>query len=107
MNPKRQAGFNWGAKYRQSSLMPGATFIGRPNGNYFALRWVTPIDAESCYYHSWSLFRRRAWLRTFLDRLFWVFWVSWVHDWLCSDQHKRILGAAIPGPEALSRVAIG
>ena len=59
IDPKAQAVVRYGVKYRQSSLMPGATFIGRPKGNYFALRWVTPIDAESCYY-SWSLFRRQG-----------------------------------------------
>jgi phenylpropionate dioxygenase-like ring-hydroxylating dioxygenase large terminal subunit len=107
IDAKSAAVVKYGVKYRQSSLMPGATFIGRPNGNYFALRWVTPIDAESCYYHSWSLFRRRGWWRTFFDRLFWVFWVSWVHDWVFSDQDKRILEAVIPGPEALSRSDMG
>jgi phenylpropionate dioxygenase-like ring-hydroxylating dioxygenase large terminal subunit len=107
IDAKSAAVVKYGVKYRQSSLMPGATFIGRPNGNYFALRWVTPIDAESCYYHSWSLFRRRGWWRTFFDRLFWVFWVSWVHDWVFSDQDKRILEAVVPGPEALSRSDMG
>jgi phenylpropionate dioxygenase-like ring-hydroxylating dioxygenase large terminal subunit len=107
IDAKSAAVVKYGVKYRQSSLMPGATFIGRPNGNYFALRWVTPIDAESCYYHSWSLFRRRSWWRTLADRLFWVFWVSWVHDWLFSDQDKRILEAVIPGREQLSRSDIG
>ena len=87
--------------------MPGATFIGRPNGNYFALRWITPIDADSCFYYSWSLFRRRGWWRTLCDHLFWVCWASWVHDWLFSDQDKRILEAVIPGPEELSRSDIG
>jgi hypothetical protein len=99
IDAKAQAVVKYGVKYRQSSLMPGATFIGRPNGNYFALRWVTPIDADSCFYHSWSLFRRQGWWRTLRERLFWIFWVSWVHDWLFSDQDKRILEAVIPGKE--------
>jgi hypothetical protein len=87
--------------------MPGATFISRPNGNYFALRWVTPVDADSCYYHSWSLFRRQSWWRTLRERLFWIFWVSWVHDWVFSDQDKRILEAVIPGKELHSRTDAG
>jgi hypothetical protein len=33
--------------------------------------------------------------------------VSWVHDWLFSDQDKRLLEAVIPGPEELSRSDIG
>jgi phenylpropionate dioxygenase-like ring-hydroxylating dioxygenase large terminal subunit len=107
IDAKSTAVVKYGVKYRQSSLMPGATFIGRPNGNYFVLRWITPIDADRCYYHSWSLFRRRGWWRTLADRLFWVCWVSWVHDWLFSDQDKRILEAVIPGPEELSRSDIG
>lgn len=107
IDAKSAAVAKYGIKYRQSSLLPGATLIGRPNGNFFALRWVTPVDAETCYYHSWSLFRRRGRWRTLADRLFWVFWVSWVHDWLFSDQDKRILEKVIPGPEELSRSDIG
>jgi phenylpropionate dioxygenase-like ring-hydroxylating dioxygenase large terminal subunit len=102
-----QAVVQYGVKYRQSSLMPGATFIGRPNGNYFVLRWVTPIDAESCFYYSWSLFRRQGRWRTLRERLFWILWVSWVHDWLFSEQDKRILEKVIPGPELHSRSDIG
>jgi phenylpropionate dioxygenase-like ring-hydroxylating dioxygenase large terminal subunit len=107
IDAKAEAVVKYGVKYRQSSLMPGATFIGRPNGNYFALRWVTPIDAHSCYYHSWNLFRRQGWWRTLRERLFWIFWVSWVHDWLFSDQDKRILEAVVPGKELHSRTDAG
>jgi hypothetical protein len=88
-------------------LMPGATFIGRPNGNYYVLRWVTPIDADSNFYFSWSLFRRQSWWRTLKERLFWMFFVSWAHDWLFSEQDKRLLEAVIPGPEELSRSDAG
>ncbi|MBV9553172.1 MAG: aromatic ring-hydroxylating dioxygenase subunit alpha [Alphaproteobacteria bacterium] len=102
-----QAVVKHGVKFRQSSLMPGATFIGRPSGNYFALRWVTPIDAESCFYYSWSLFRRQSWWRTLRERAFWIFWVSWAHDWLFSDQDKRILEKVIVGRESHSRTDAG
>ncbi len=97
----------YGVKYRQSSLMPGATFIGRPSGDYFVLRWVTPIDADSNFYYSWSLFRRQGWWRTLKQRLFWVCWLSWAHDWLFSDQDKRILEKVIPGKELHSRTDAG
>jgi phenylpropionate dioxygenase-like ring-hydroxylating dioxygenase large terminal subunit len=107
IDAKAQAVTKYGVKYRQSSLMPGATFIGRPNGNYFALRWVTPIDADSNFYYSWSLFRRQGWWRTLKERLFWIFWVSWVHDWLFSDQDKRLLEKVIPGKEIYSRTDTG
>ncbi|HVH82540.1 MAG TPA: aromatic ring-hydroxylating dioxygenase subunit alpha [Stellaceae bacterium] len=107
IDPKAQAVVKFGIKYRQSSLMPGATFIGRPNGNYFALRWVTPIDAESCFYYSWSLFRRQSWWRTLKERAFWLIWVSWAHDWLFSDQDKRILEKVISGRETYSRTDAG
>lgn len=97
----------YGVKYRQSSLMPGATFIGRPSGDYFVLRWVTPIDADSNFYYSWSLFRRQGWWRTLKQRVFWLCWLSWVHDWLFSDQDKRILEKVIPGEEMYSRTDAG
>jgi phenylpropionate dioxygenase-like ring-hydroxylating dioxygenase large terminal subunit len=102
-----QAVIKYGVKYRQSSLMPGATFIGRPSGDYFVLRWVTPIDADSNFYYSWSLFRRHGGWRTLKQRLFWVCWLSWVHDWLFSDQDKRILEKVIPGKETYSRTDAG
>jgi phenylpropionate dioxygenase-like ring-hydroxylating dioxygenase large terminal subunit len=102
-----QAVIKYGVKYRQSSLMPGATFIGRPSGDYFVLRWVTPIDADSNFYYSWSLFRRQGWWSTLKQRLFWICWLSWVHDWLFSDQDKRILEKVIPGRESHSRTDAG
>jgi nitrite reductase/ring-hydroxylating ferredoxin subunit len=97
----------YGYKYRQSSLLPGITLIGRPSGNYFTCRWVTPIDAETTLYYAFSLFRRRGALRTFVDRLFWLVWLSWVHDWLFSDQDKRVLEGVVPGKESLSRSDVG
>ena len=97
----------YGLRYRQSSLLPGITLIGRPSGNYFTCRWITPIDAETTLYYSFSLFRRRGRLRTIADRLLWVFWHSWMHDWLFSDQDKRILEAVVPGKELLSRSDAG
>jgi hypothetical protein len=33
--------------------------------------------------------------------------LSWVHDWLFSDQDKRILERVVPGPEELSRSDMG
>jgi len=107
INAKDQAVVKYGVKYRQSSLMPGATFIGRPSGDYFVLRWVTPIDADSNFYYSWSLFRRRGRWRTLTQRLFWLCWLSWAHDWLFSDQDKRILEKVIPGKELHSRTDAG
>jgi len=53
------------------------------------------------------LFRRRGWWRTLRERLFWIFWMSWVHDWVFSDQDKRLLEKVIPGKELPSRSDIG
>jgi nitrite reductase/ring-hydroxylating ferredoxin subunit len=107
IDPLSPAVAKHGIKYRQSSLLPGITLIGRPSGNYFVCRWVTPIDADRTLYYSFSLFRRRGMLRNFANRLFWVVWLSWVHDWIFSDQDKRVLEAVIPGKELLSRSDIG
>ena len=68
---------------------------------------MTPIDAETTLYYAFSVFRRRGPLRTFLDRVFWILWLSWVHDWLFSDQDKRVLEAVVPGQELPSRTDIG
>jgi hypothetical protein len=68
---------------------------------------VTPLDANRTLYYSFSVFRRRGMLRNFANRLFWLVWLSWVHDWLFSDQDKRVLEAVIPGNELLSRSDIG
>jgi phenylpropionate dioxygenase-like ring-hydroxylating dioxygenase large terminal subunit len=97
----------YGFKYRQSSLLPGITLIGRPSGDYFVCRWITPVDAETTLYYSFSLFRRRGWWRTLGQRLLWLVWLSWTHDWLFSDQDKRVLEAVVPGNELLSRSDAG
>ncbi|MBV9825167.1 MAG: Rieske 2Fe-2S domain-containing protein [Alphaproteobacteria bacterium] len=97
----------YGYQFRQSSLLPGITLIGRPSGNYFTCRWVTPIDADTTLYYSFSMFRRRGRLQTLRDRLAWIFWLSWMHDWLFSEQDKRILEKVVPGRELLSRSDIG
>jgi hypothetical protein len=107
IDPNDAAASTHRPKYRQSSLLPGITLIGRPSGNYFACRWITPIDAETTLYYSFSLFRRRNRLKTIADKLLWLFWLSWVHDWAFSDQDKRILERVIPGKEMLSRSDVG
>jgi nitrite reductase/ring-hydroxylating ferredoxin subunit len=107
IDPGDPAVVKFGIKYRQSSCLPGVTLIGRPNGTYFTCRWVVPIDAGTTLYYAFSLFRRRGRWRTLADRLFWVLWLSWAHDWLFSDQDKRVLEAVVPGPELLSRSDTG
>jgi nitrite reductase/ring-hydroxylating ferredoxin subunit len=107
IDPAALATAKHGVKYRQSSLLPGITLIGRPSGNYYVCRWVTPIDADRTLYYSFSLFRRRGMLRNVANRVFWGLWLSWVHDWIFSDQDKRVLEAVIPGQELLSRSDIG
>jgi nitrite reductase/ring-hydroxylating ferredoxin subunit len=107
IDPNDPAVVKFGVKYRQSSLLPGITLIGRPNGTYFTCRWVVPVDADTTLYYAFSLFRRRGRWRTLADRLTWIFWLSWVHDWLFSDQDKRLLERVVPGPELLSRSDIG
>ncbi len=107
IDPKSASVLKYGIKYRQSSLLPSVTLIGRPNGAYFACRWITPIDADTMLFYSFSLFRRRGRWRTLVDRVFWLSWVCWAHDWLFSDQDKRILEAVVPGKELLSRSDVG
>jgi phenylpropionate dioxygenase-like ring-hydroxylating dioxygenase large terminal subunit len=107
IDPDDPAVVKFGVKHRQSSLLPGITLIGRPTGNYFTCRWVVPVDSDTTLYYAFSLFRRRSRCRTLADRLFWIFWLSWVHDWLFSDQDKRILEAVVPGRELLSRSDVG
>lgn len=41
------------------------------------------------------------------DRLTWILWMSWAHDWLFSEEDKRIVEAVTPGPEVLSRTDVG
>jgi hypothetical protein len=97
----------YGYKYRQSSLLPGITLIGRPSGDYFTCRWVTPIDKHSNLFYSFSMFRRRGPVKDLLNSVFWLAWLSWAHDWLFSEQDRRLLEGVIPGEELLSRSDIG
>ncbi|HEX3953411.1 MAG TPA: aromatic ring-hydroxylating dioxygenase subunit alpha [Stellaceae bacterium] len=107
LDPKAAAVAKGVLKYRQSSLLPGITLIGRPSGDYFTCRWVVPIDAESNLFYSFSMFRRQGSWKRFTNSALWLGWLAWVHDWLFSEQDRRILQAVIPGKEALSRSDIG
>jgi phenylpropionate dioxygenase-like ring-hydroxylating dioxygenase large terminal subunit len=97
----------YGYLYRQSSLLPGITLIGRPSGDYFMCRWVVPIDEKTTLFYTFSRFRRRGAIATLLDKLQWIFWHSWAHDWLFSDQDKRILERVQTERETLSRSDVG
>jgi phenylpropionate dioxygenase-like ring-hydroxylating dioxygenase large terminal subunit len=97
----------YGYLHRQSSLLPGITLIGRTSGDYFMCRWVVPIDATTTLFYTFSRFRRRGALATLRDRLQWIFWLSWTHDWLFSDQDKRVLERVKSQRETLSRTDTG
>lgn len=104
---KAPAVVKYGYLHRQSSLLPGITLIGRPSGDYFMCRWVVPIDEKTTLFYTFSRFRRRGALATLLDRLQWIFWLSWTHDWLFSDQDKRVLEKVKTEREMLSRTDAG
>ena len=40
-----QATRRYGIRYRHMSRLPAVTLVGRPAGDYFMCRWVTPVDA--------------------------------------------------------------
>jgi hypothetical protein len=101
------AAVRYGIRHRQMSLLPGVTLIGRPSGEYFMCRWITPVDEKTTLYYTFSLFRRRGALATLIDRIGWVFWLSWAHDWLFSDQDKRILESVETRSETLSSNDVG
>lgn len=101
------AAAKYGIKFRHMTRLPSVALIGRPSGDFFTCRWVTPIDENVTVLYSFNLFRRRGWLRVLADRVLWFFWMSWAHDWLFSDQDKRVVESIKPGPELLSRTDIG
>ena len=107
INPDDWPGFKYGLRHRQTSLLPSVTLIGRPSGDYFTCRWITPIDEESCLYYTFSLYRRRGFLSTLLQRVQWAVWLGWAHDWVFSDQDKRILENIGTERELLSRTDVG
>ena len=96
-----------GIEYRHMSRLPAVTLVGRPAGDYFMCRWVTPVDAETTLFYSLNAFRRRHALATLLDRIGWALWQSWVHDWVFSDQDKRIVEGVRSTAEQLSRSDAG
>lgn len=108
MHPETaQAVTRYGIKYRHMSRLPTVTLVGRPTGEYFMCRWVTPIDAETTLFYSFSTFRRRGRLATQLDRIGWLLWQSWAHDWLFSDQDKVVVEGVRSDAEQLSRTDAG
>jgi phenylpropionate dioxygenase-like ring-hydroxylating dioxygenase large terminal subunit len=94
-------------RYRHISMLPTINLIGRPSGDFFTCRWVTPIDNETTLLWNFNLFRRKGRLAQLRDWIDWVVWKSWAHDWLFSDQDKWIVEQVTPGPELLSRTDIG
>ena len=70
-------------------------------------RWVTPVDAETTLFYSLNAFRRRHALGTLLDRVGWTLWQSWTHDWVFSDQDKKIVEGVRSNAEQLSRTDVG
>jgi nitrite reductase/ring-hydroxylating ferredoxin subunit len=99
------ATIKYGIKYRHMNVLPSIALIGRPSGDFFTCRWITPIDATTTVLFNFNLFRRRG--RDTLDRLKWLFWMSWAHDWLFSDQDKWVVEAVRAGPELLSQTDVG
>jgi len=108
MDPERaQAVTRYGIKYRHMSRLPAVTLVSRPSGEYFMVRWVTPIDADTTLFYSFNAFRRRGRIATQLDRFGWTVWQSWAHDWLFSDQDKFIVEGVRSDAEQLSRTDTG
>ena len=108
MDPETsEAARRYGIKYRHMSRLPAVTLVGRPAGDYFMCRWVTPVDAETTLFYSLNAFRRRHALGTLLDRIGWALWQSWAHDWVFSDQDKNIVEGVRSDAEQLSRTDTG
>lgn len=108
MDPKTaRATEQFGIQFRHMSRLPTVTLVGRPSGDYFMVRWVTPIDAETTLFYSLNAFRRRGTLSTLWDRLAWTVWQSWTHDWVFSDQDKKVVEGVRSNAEQLSRSDAG
>lgn len=97
----------YGIKFRHMTILPSIALIGRPTGNFFTCRLVTPIDEGTTILYNFNLFRRRGSIVALLNSLKWVFWSSWAHDWLFSDQDKFVVEQIRPGPELHSKTDVG
>lgn len=98
----------YGIEFRHMMLLPSMALIGRPSGDYFVCRWVVPIDEATMLLYTFNLFRRGGRLGFLGDWAVWLAWNSWAHDWIFSEEDKRIVEAVSPkGGEVLSRTDIG
>jgi phenylpropionate dioxygenase-like ring-hydroxylating dioxygenase large terminal subunit len=107
MSEGSEATSKYGIKFRHMNMLPSLALIGRPNGNFFTCRFVTPVGENTTILFNLNLFRRRGSLVALMNSLKWVFWSSWAHDWLFSDQDKFVIERIRPGAEMLSRTDIG
>ena len=108
LNPKTSRATKlYGIKYRHMSRLPTVTLVGRPSGDYFMCRWVTPIDSKKTLFYSVNAYRRHSKITTLLDRIRWTLWHSWAHDWVFSDQDKKIVEGVRSDREQLSRSDAG
>ena len=89
------------------SRLPAVTLVGRPSGDYFMCRWVTPVNSETTLFYSLNAFRRRGTFATLFDRIIWAFWQSWTHDWIFSDQDKKVVEGVRSDREQLSHSDTG
>jgi phenylpropionate dioxygenase-like ring-hydroxylating dioxygenase large terminal subunit len=107
MDQSSAAVSKYGIKFRHMNVLPSLALIGRPSGDFFTCRFVTPLDANTTMLYSFNLFRRQGSLTALLNSLKWVFWSSWAHDWIFSDQDKYVVEKIRPGPELLSKTDVG
>lgn len=104
---KSKAAVKYGIHHRHISMMPSINLIGRPSGEFFTCRWITPVDAQTTVLWNFNLFRKVGNFPRLRASVDWLTWRGWAHDWLFSDQDKWIVETMKPGRELLSRTDVG
>ena len=87
--------------------LPGLVIVARPTGQYFLIQWAVPLDEHRTRLFNINCFRRRGKAREWYDRLHYAVWRGWAHDWIFSDQDKKVVESVVPGRERLSKTDIG
>jgi phenylpropionate dioxygenase-like ring-hydroxylating dioxygenase large terminal subunit len=101
------AATRYGVSTPSITRLPGLVIVARPSGMYFLVQWAVPLDEQRTRLFNINCFRRQGAWREIYDRVHYAAWRGWAHDWIFSDQDKKVVESVVVGRERLSKTDIG
>ena len=102
-----EAARTYGVTTPSTTRLPGMVIVARPSGMYFLVQWAVPLDGSRTRLFNINCFRRRGVWREVYDRANYALWRGWAHDWIFSDQDRKVVESVVLGRERLSKTDTG